>query len=175
MPSSENITIQEQTLNSLSMMVINMLSTEMPRQYVRLYMYIKIIAKRLNEKEIERDLDRMYEGTEIKRNLSLPLPVLNYTYDKDCMIGYSPMKTYTIKIEDKEKGLGFPKLQVQLIPLQKKSSMKKTQITLQDIIMALDRAKIKMIDYFTQMAIEHNIEISQITPPALSSEGLPAL
>jgi len=104
----------------------------------------------------------------------------NKTYKVDRYILPEPIlpeypKLKEIKIEDKEKGLGFPKLQVQLIPLQKKSSMKKTQITLQDIIMALDRAKIKMIDYFTQMAIEHNIEISQITPPALSSEGLPAL
>ena len=39
----ETPTMQEQTLISLSMMIMNTLSAETPRQFIRLYQYIKIV------------------------------------------------------------------------------------------------------------------------------------
>lgn len=166
-------TMQEQTLTSLSMMIMNTLSSESPRQYIRLYQYIKILAKRLKRKEIETELDSLYFNTPIRKNLSLPLAILNYTYDKDSYAGYSPMKTYTINLEDRKDGtIQAP---TYFHRLAKKKVAKKIQISLSEIIMALDLLKVRMIDIYTELAIDHNIELSTIQQPELSGDAMPQL
>lgn len=172
-PVIDTPTMQEQTLMSLSMMIMNSLSAETPRQFTRIYQYVKILAKRLNEEKIEKELDKLYENTPVRQQLNLPLYILQYIYDKDSYMGYSPMKNYLINLSDEKKetltAINY------FHPLLKKKITKKTQICLSDIITALDRVKIKLIDYYTLMAIKHNIEIQPIQPPEISGESMPSL
>ena len=166
-------TMQEQTITSLSMMVMNTLSAESPRHYVRLYQYIKILAKRLNEKGTVKELDDLDASTRVRDDISLPLAILNYTYDKDSYAGYSICKTYIVNLgTTKRASLPTP---TYFHRLAIKQNPKKVQITLGEIIMALNTVKVTMIDIYTRLAIEHNIEISQISPPELSGEAMPSL
>ena len=166
-------TMQEQTLISLSMMVMNTLSAESPRQFIRLYQYIKILAKRLNETEVVKQLDDLYASTHVRLDVSIPLAILNYIYDKDSYVGYSPMKNYTINFGTKKRE-NLPKLKY-FHRLAIKKNPKKVQITLGEVIMSINTAKVNMIDTYTKLAIDHNIEISQITQPELSGEAMPQL
>ena len=174
MNNNSQPTLQEQTISSISMMVINILSAEAPRQHIRLYQYIKILAKRLNEKKIEKELDRLYNACPVATGIYLPLSVLNYTYDKDSFVGYGPMKNYQITMEKKADVSRMNIQPVQQLSTHRKK-VKKVQIQLGEIIIALDKAKIRMVDLYTQMAIDHNIEISNINPPQLSGESMPSL
>ena len=172
--SNDNIpTMQEQTLTSISMEIMNKLSAETPRQYVRLYQYIKILAKRLNEKRIVKELDELYASTVVSKDVSLPLAILNYNYDRDSYVGYSAMKNYIVNNE-KTKRTSLP-TPTYFHRLANKKTPKKVQITLGEVIMALDNSKVRMIDIYTTLAIRHNIELSSIQQPELSGESMPQL
>lgn len=128
--------IQEQPFNNLVVIIMNLLSATQPRQYVKLYQFTKILAKRLNEPEIVKKLDAIFKGVTIigtnNKPFKIPLSILQYVYDRDSMLGYSPTKTY-----------------------------QKKQITLAGVIIALDQTMEEMIDYYTEMCDSHNISLEQ--------------
>ena len=146
--------IQEQPFNNLVVIIMNLLSATQPRQYVKLYQFTKILAKRLNEPAIVKQLDEIFKGVTVlganNKSFKIPLSILQYVYDRDSQLGYSPTKSY-----------------------------QKKQITLAGVIIALDQIMETMIDFYTQMCDDHNIALEQsLQPPSFASvspEDLPSV
>ena len=137
--------VQEQPFSHLAVNIKNILSATQPRQCVKLYQFVKIFAKRLNEPAMVKKLNLLFQGVNVlgmdNKNYRIPLSVLQYVLDRDQMLGYSPTKTY-----------------------------QKKQITLAGIIIALDNTMEEIIDYYVQLCDEHNISLDQPTqPPSFSS------
>jgi len=141
----EQRSIQEQPFNNLVVIIMNLLSATQPRQYVKLYQFTKILAKRLNEPTIVKELNEIFKGVTViganNKPYRIPLSILQYVYDRDSQLGYSPTKSY-----------------------------QKKQISLAGIIIALDQTMETMIDYYTDLCDTHNISLDQpMQPPSFTS------
>lgn len=100
---------------------------------------VRTIAIRLGEFEIAEELDNLYERVQTNEKKNYPLPVLQYMYNRDARLGFSPEHSY-------DGGA----------------------VTLMQIIMALDRAEIKIKDLFTKLTILHDLDVSvQVNRPRL--------
>lgn len=142
-------TIQEQTLNSMYVMGLNFISggKSMKNSYTSLWNILIVMARRLGEKEYEQKLKRIFKGVDIKEGYEVPLTMLEYIVQRDAEQGYFPSKSYN-----------------------------RGKITLTDLMMGLDKAKLDMVDIFTNMTIKHNIVHTQeITPPELQDTEMPPL
>jgi len=152
-PEAER-SMQEQPFQNFSVIIMNILSSTQPKQHVKLYHFIKILAKRLNETDVVNKLDSLYKGVNVlganRKIYKIPLSVLQYVYDRDSMLGYSPTKSY-----------------------------QKRQITLAGILIALDGVMEILIDYYLQLCDEHNIPLeSPSQPPNFSGvdvDDLPSM
>jgi hypothetical protein len=106
------------------------------------YGTVRTIALRLAEYEIAEELDELYEKTKVNEKKTYPLPVLQYVFNRDARLGYSPEKAYDGRT-----------------------------VTLMQIITALDRAELRIKDLFTQLCILHDIDVSvQVNRPHLGGE-----
>ena len=142
-------TIQEQTLNSMYVMGLNFISggKSMKNSYTSLWNILMIMARRLGEQKHADELDQIFQGVDVKEGYKVPLTMLEYIVQRDAEQGYFPTKSYN-----------------------------RGKITLTDLMMGLDRAKLDMVNIFTNMTIKYNIVHSQeITPPELQDTELPDL
>lgn len=144
----EQRSILEQPFQNFGVMIMNILSSTQPRQHVKLYHFIKILAKRLDEPKVVEKLNYIFEGVDViginEKKYRIPLSVLQYVFDRDSMLGYSPTKSY-----------------------------QKRQITLAGVIIALDKVMETMIDYYMQLCDDHNIPLEQpIQPPSFTGIGV---
>lgn len=132
--------MQEQPFQNFGVIIMNILSSTQPKQHVKLYHFIKILAKRLNEEEVVSKLDSLYKGVHViganNKTYKIPLSVLQYVYDRDSMLGYSPTKSY-----------------------------QKRQITLAGVIIALDGVMETLIDFYMKLIDEHNIPLEAPSQP----------
>jgi hypothetical protein len=141
--------IQQSTLNSLVIMVYNLLSGTLPRRFTTMYKLTRTICLRLGEYEEVKSLDGIYSGIRLNKKVLLPMATAEYILARDSPMNYSPMKPY--------HGSAF---------------------TFMQIIEALNNSEIEMMDIFTTVCLNHDIDVNatQITRPELGESGeLPQL
>lgn len=148
-PEQTADTIQEQTINSMYVMGLNFISggKSMKNSYTSLWNILRIMAKRLGEQKYVDELEQIFQGVDVKEGYKVPLTMLEYIVQRDAEQGYFPSKSYN-----------------------------RGKITLTDLMMGLDRAKLDMVNIFTNMTIKYNIVHSQeIIPPEMQDTKLPNL
>jgi hypothetical protein len=138
--------IQSATLQSLAQIgyqfFMQSAGTTNFKSTTKFYMLVRTIALRLGEIEIAKRLDQIYDGYKIKEKIKLPLPALQYLYNRDAKIGYTFGKSYD--------GGAF---------------------TLVDVITSLDKAEREMCDLYTRLIILHDIDVAYVPPkPDLGGE-----
>ncbi len=141
--------IQQSTLNSLVIMVYNLLSGTLPRRFTTMYKLTRTICLRLGEYDEAKSLDTIYSGIRINKKVTLPMATAEYILARDSLMNYSPMKPY--------HGGTFNFMQ---------------------IIEALNNSEIEMMDIFTTVCLNHDIDVSaaQVQRPELGESGeLPQL
>ena len=146
----EDLSTQEQTINSLVINCYNLLSQSTytnPTQISQMFYLVRTLALRLGEKQITGRLDELFSKVPVTPRYVVPLMELEYIYTRDWRFGYSPSKSYSNK-----------------------------KIELRHIIFALARVKRELLNIFTHLAIKWNIDLSSITPPSLGrDEEMPDL
>lgn len=144
-----DLSVQEQTINSLVINCYNLLSQSEianPTQISQMFYLIRTLTLRLGEKEILERLDELFENIPLTDRYSAHLKELEHYYLRDIRFGYSLDKSYNNK-----------------------------QIKLRDILLAMSKVKRELLNIFTYLAISHNIDVNAIQPPNLGEEEMPEL
>ncbi len=126
---------QTETIKGLVILFYKNLLLPSARQFTTAHALCKTMAKRFGEKDKLEELERLFKRTDI----GYPLALIQTVVFRDIMLGSTPNKTYNYGLHLKPVNLG-------------------------DMILALENAMSRILDIFTEICVDHDIDTTFVTP-----------